>query len=320
MIANKGATEFHVLPGAYLSQALDGLNAPWKSPDRGRKPTRLETSYVISASRDFPQTVLPTSEEFQERRLRSMNIRDKFSLLRDIKQDCFYNFIGEVIKVYDGSFGVLDLYISDYTANKELYPYEWREEADGMQAIGREGDEYGYISKPKKKDDWPGPFGKMTIMLALWDQNATFVREKVKIGEWLLVKNVRVKYGKDGGRLEGFLRSEADGRVHVEIMRQQDEPADNDVRWKDAVKRKKLYWDKHQKQKHEFLHEAAIERGGQKRRADGEPSKKRSKQRRMEKRAAALDKVAFSEAKIVEKSDLNKNSKWASFGFHGSMQ
>ena len=304
-------TEIHVLSAADMSQAQFHVpSAPWNPSKRQRptwsRPTPKETNHVILASRDISQIGLPTVEEFKGKAMRALNIKEKFGLLQDVKADCFYDLIGEVIKVYDGSAGCVTVYLSDYTANKSFHNYEWRE--DGVQAVGREGDEYGYTSKTKKQDDWKGPFGKMTIQLTLYDSHAEFVRGKVEVGQWLLLKNVRIKYGKDGGRLEGVMHTDGE-KILVERMRQSDEPADNDARWKEAVRRRKEWWDKFKKQKQALREEESAEREGRKRGND-EPQKSTSKRRRKERRAAALEKAAATDARIAEKLDLNTNSKW----------
>jgi protection-of-telomeres protein 1 len=308
LLANKEATQLHVLSAADIYKAqLDVVNAPWKPGKSQRpmwtRPTPVETNHVILANRSISQIGLPTAEEFQEQTRRSMNIKDKFGLLKDVKPDFFYNFIGEVIRVYDASDGFLSLYFADYTANKSFYNYEWR--GQRTETVGREGDEYGYTSKTKRQDDWPGPFGKMTIQLTLHDPHAGFVREQVKVGQWLLLKNVRIRYGNNGS-LEGVMHT--DERILVEIMRQSDEPADNDERWKDAIRRRKEWWDKFKKQKQELHEDEAAVRRESKRGSDV-PQRNLSKRRRKEKRAAALEKVAAAEARIAEKLDLNQNSK-----------
>jgi protection-of-telomeres protein 1 len=122
-----------------------------------------------------------------------------------------------------------------------------------MLLEGRDGDKYGYTkSRPKTTNDWPGPFGKMSIQLTLYDGHATFVREQVKTKQWVLLKNVQVKFGRMGDCLEGFLRGDTDaldGKIQVQIIEQSEEPDENDIRWKEAVRRKLQWWAKFKRQK-----------------------------------------------------------------------
>jgi len=305
LVAHK-SSEFYILSAAKVPKSPSGAsNLPWQPypPGRRRYPNAAETSYVIWASSRTKDMELPSDHEFQERKAQSANIKDKFTLLKDAKPKKFYNIIGEVRKVYD-SCGPLTMYLSDYTPNNLFYNHPW---GGHVNEEGREGDEYGYI-KPSKKatEDWSGPYGKLSLQLTLYDEHAEYVREYVKVEDWVLLKNVQIKYGKSGGYLEGFLRGDG-GKIGVEIMKQAREPEENDVRWVEALKRKLQWKNKFEQQRDDIQHEPAGL--GDKRKHDGEqPSKNNSKKRRQEKRAAAEKKVADAKAKAREQLDLNEYS------------
>jgi protection-of-telomeres protein 1 len=305
------ASEFHLLPSTSIPVTVPrNTRAPWQSvpASKCRLPTTVETDYIIWANNHISELCLPGEQEFQDRMQQAMNVREKFCLLKDVKPDNFYDILGQVVRVHEGS-GMVTVYLSDYTANALFYNYVW---GDGGANEARDGDEFGYIkSKPKTAKEWPGPYGKMSIQLTLFDGHADFVRdENVQAGQWLLLKNVHVTFGKMGSCLEGALRGDRDafeGKVQVQIMEQSEEPVAVDVRWKEAVRRKHEWWKKFEKQKHHILGEAA--RLGDKRKAGVEILKKNSRQRRKESRAAAESKVADAEAKVAKKLDLNENSK-----------
>lgn len=305
------SSEIHILPASKIPTSLSGTsNASWRSypPHKGKRPTSTETAYVIGANGYVEELALPSTIEFQGRSMYAMNVKDKFALLKDVKPDRFYNILGEVVQVYDnGSYDCLTVHLSDYTANSEFYNHAW---GGSPTTNGRDGDEHGYIkSRPKTTKDWPGPYGKMSIQLTLFDGHAAFVREQVKDKEWVLLRNVQIKYGNQGGRLEGFLRGDRhtfEGKVQVEVMKQSEDPDENDSRWKEAVSRKYQWEKKFNKEKQDLLDEAA----GKKRKQDDEPPKANSKTRRKEKRAALEAKMAATETKVKIKLDLNENSMW----------
>ena len=308
LLANR-ATEIHILPASKIPPNLSGLtNSSWRSypPNKGRRPTASETAYVIEANQHAEDLDLPSIMEFQERSIQATNMKDKFALLKDVEPDRFYNILGEVVQVYDdGSYERLTMHLSDYTANSEFYNHAW----EGSQAPnGRDGDEHNYLkSRPKARKDWPGPYGKMSIQLTLFDGHASFVREQVKTKEWVLLRNVQIKYGNQGGRLEGFLRGDRnsfEGKVQVEVMKQSDELDENDSRWKEAVARKYQWEKKFKQEKQDLLDEAA----SKKRKREDEPVKANSKTRRKERRAAAAGKMAATKLKVKIKLDLNVNS------------
>lgn len=286
--------------------------------------TAAEHNYVVWANNRVKEIDLPSDHEYTERTVQAVKVnKDKFGLLRDVKPEKFYNILGQVIKLHDQSgFGHLTMYLSDYTYNSDFHNYVWGDGADNEE--GRNGDEYGYI-KPKAVKDWPGPFGKMTIQLTLFDEHAQFVRECVKTNTWVLLKNVQIKFGKIGGQLEGYMRKD-EGKMNVSIVKlpgaTKEEPTDEeevvdprckevaDSHLKDAVQRKADYMKKFEKSQRAILEETPGL--GNKRKYDGQgATKSNSKQRRKEKREAALKNAAALDAKKKERSNLNENSTYA---------
>lgn len=307
-------SEFHCLPAFKIPKTVPLKTTDlWHSVSSSdsRRPSGAELAYVIWANSHVEELALPGTHEFQQKARQAMNVKEKFSLLKDVQSDCFHDILGEVIKVYDASSGAVTLYLSDYTANTHFYNHVW---GNGAAPEARDGDEFGYIkTKPKAAKEWPGPYGKMTIQLTLYDGNAEFVRdEKVKPKQWVLLKNVQIRFGRMGGCLEGFLRGDRnafEGKVLIQVLERSDDPAQSDIRWKEALRRKLDWWNKFEKQKQDMLDEAA-ELGNKRKRNGEEPTKKNSKQRRQERRAAAKGKVA--DAKLIETKnlDLNENSKY----------
>lgn len=308
------ATEFHVLPaGKFPRNTSEVFNASWHStPALTRKPAPEETKCVILASNGIEEMTMPSSQEFRTKTEQAMNIKDKFKLLKDVKPDGFYNILGQVVRIFDGAAETVTLYFSDYTANSFFYHYAWDV---GQESDNHGRDEYGNNkAKPKADKTWPGPYGKLTIQLTLFDAHAQFVREYVKADQWILLKNVHMKFGRNRESLEGFLRGDPnqyDGTVRVEVMEQKEEKDENDARWKDAVRRKHEYEKKLKKQRQDLLDIAASV--GEKRKRDNEPERMNAKKRRQERRAVAEGRAAESEARIIEKLNLNQNSKSAIF-------
>jgi protection-of-telomeres protein 1 len=268
-------------------------------PNKHAPPKLVETQYGIEAKSHSKDLDLPSDHEFEEKAKQAMNVKDKFSLLKDVKPDRFYNILGEVIKVHDVSYQAVAVYLSDYTENVQFYDNV--SGADGADPGAREGDEFGYTKSKTKKttNPWPGPYGKRSIQLTLYDGHADFVRNAVKVKDWVLLRNVQIKYGKMGGVLEGYLRGDREafeGQVRVQIMEQVEEPDANDERWRAAVQRQLDYKRKQEKQN----------LGSKRKHDDAEP--KNSKERRDAKRAATEKKNAGRATKAKEKLGLNENS------------
>ncbi|KAL3417691.1 Protection of telomeres protein 1 [Phlyctema vagabunda] len=303
-------SEFHILSAESISiPPNSAVYKSWRSnPISAKAPSRLETDYVVWAHKTIDKSFLPSAKEFQDRSMQAMAVSDKFNLLQNVKEGGFYNVIGNVVKKIELGHGCLTMYLSDYTAHSSFYHYTW--EGRNEPAGGVDGDEYGYLThRPKATKEWPGPFGKLVIQITLYDQHADYVREHVKVDQWLMLRNLQVKYGKMGACLEGFLRGEREGdsgQIKVEIMEIAAEPDQNDERWKDAVRRKREWWEKFAKQKKEILEEAA--QSGTKRKNDDEKtSKPNGKKRRTERRAAAQKKIADAEVNLARRLDVNEH-------------
>lgn len=114
---------------------------------------------------------------------------DKFSLLKDARADKYYDLVGEVRKSYD-SRNCIELYISDYTDNSLLFDY--KDKVDDTTE-GRDGDPNGYITSVGKHA-WPGPFGKMTIQITLWEPHADFARNNIKEGDIVYIRNALCRF------------------------------------------------------------------------------------------------------------------------------
>jgi protection-of-telomeres protein 1 len=301
-------SEFHHLPASKIPSAISSTTPiRWLSFPVGKRPPSVnETQYVIWANSRVKDLELPSSDDFYRRKEEARNIKDRFSVLKDVQPQNFYNILGEVIKIVDLS-GVVALYLSDYTANSSFYNYSWGE--GGTTA--RDGDEFGY-TKPKKKatNEWPGPYGKLSIQLTLFDEHAEFVRENVEVGQWVLLSNVQIKYGKMGNILEGFLRHDRDsweGKIQVSILKWSPDVDEVDDRLKEVVRRKYEWWKKFKAQRKEILNEN--QDLGTKRKLDGSgESRLNSKQRRKERRAAVDQKIASSQVKATKDLNLNDNS------------
>lgn len=119
--------------------------------------------------------------------------RDKYSPLSGIKIEgdgSFYDLVGEVVKIfYDrGPVDVTEIYITDYTENKILRDHE-------------PNDAYGY-----GQDKWQGPYGRRSLRVDLMAPHSHWAREHVHEGSFVLLKNVRVKWNRNGGmEAEGMI-------------------------------------------------------------------------------------------------------------------
>jgi hypothetical protein len=254
------------------------------------RPTAQENAYVSHLYHKFDKYSLPDEHEFQQRAAQSLNVKQKFSLLKDVQEGRFYDLVVQVAREPYTTYDMTTLYVSDYTENPNFHLQMWpglSESAPGG------GDPYGYTSGNVEppKTDWIGPYGKMSLQVTCYEPHSTYVREEVTAGQWIALRNVQVKYGSDGSFLEGFLRGErnaSNARINVTVL----ETADRetiDPRLKEAIRRCRDYG---KKKKQQIQEVKAAQVAGLKRKASA-PSeqeerapKSNSKGRRKAKRAA----------------------------------
>lgn len=193
---------------------------------------------------------------------------DKFSLIKDIEHEKFHDLVGQVIKIYP-SYNDVELFITDYTSNVLLHNYEW---GGGGQGGGgyREGDEYNYL--PRSRKDWPGPFGKLTLMVSLMSPHSHYASSNVRENDFVFLRNVRIKQSSIR-TLQGSLWQDQKylDRVDVSVITDK-----SDHRVKDILRRKLEYKKRFEVQSARFVDEAR----GQKRNRDEPLSKSQNKKRR----------------------------------------
>ena len=189
--------------------------------------------------------------------------RDKFSLIKDVEPDKYYDLVGQVVKIYPSN-GNVELYLTDYTVNSKLFLYEW-----GLSAAEdvkpREGDEFGYASRKNASRKWPGPFGQLTLTVTLWSPHCYFAQSYVKENDFVHLRNVRIRNSK-GDRVEGSKGDRVEGSVHtdgkypdkVDVSILTDH--ENDERVKNVLRRKREYTERFKVQSQDFINKVREKR------------------------------------------------------------
>lgn len=218
-----------------------------------KAPSEVENVYVSYFYNKIDKGAVPEPEEFQLMVSRSANAKQKFSLLEDVLESKFCDLIVQVCRDPFGEGERVTLYVSDYTENAGFFNYTW----DGVQDLDSGGgDMYGYTSKRRDSDGetsnkWVGPYGKRAMQITAWEPHASIIRDDVKAGDWVRLKNVQIKMGHDGNNLEGAMREERNlintQKVNVDVLDTHDKDG-IDPRLKDAIRRWRDYTKKKNKQ------------------------------------------------------------------------
>lgn len=263
--------------------ARGAMKPPTRKPKR--EPDATENEYVLWLFGRIDQSIIPDQHDFSARARQSLNVKDKFSLLQDVKDGKFADLIAQVVKEPFDLGDKMTVWVSDYTENNNFFlqtrdNVEW---ADGVPA--RDGDVYGYTHNRKKPiaplldDDsskWSGPVGKRSMQLTCWEPHATFIRQNIQKGDWVRLRNVQIRYGHNSVNIEGCLREDRDhpNRVCVETLEAAGDRENLDQRLIEAILRKRSY---------EKAQKKALE-NGEKRKAAEDPNRENAKSKRQKKR------------------------------------
>ncbi|EPS32783.1 hypothetical protein PDE_07743 [Penicillium oxalicum 114-2] len=157
-------------------------------------------------------------------------------LIQDIQPGPFVQILGQVVRMNTFDSEKCMMHLTDYTTNESLVEIE----EDGDENGGVEGDSFGYLSRKRK--NWPGPWGKMTIQAVLWEPHATFARSHVKEGQIVLLTYTRIKPGNYSG-LEAVVHQDKryPDKIHIKLISDSDELA------QELLARRKAYWKIHGK-------------------------------------------------------------------------
>lgn len=246
---SNGSTNWIVLAGRSVldSTCPQGSDITMHaSSRRGLKPTKTELQYAkaIAAMEDSglwpkpaPVTSFQAATTTKADGTSSGAPKERFRLIEDIGRPdntlgyTFVDILGEVRRIFDND-SRLEISITDYTSNKDLYEYKSAHSEDGY-----DGDKFGHIVPQKK---WPGPWGKMIMMITLWDENADFARKEVQEGKFVFLRNVQIKFDRTGHKLEGHCRGDRNrSRVNVSVLKKHEK--DGNERYKALLQRKRDY-------------------------------------------------------------------------------
>jgi hypothetical protein len=155
-------------------------------------------------------------------------------LVKDLRHRDFADICGQVVKQFPGNRGC-ELYITDYTENKEMFFYA-PPEMDGNEE--REGDEFGYTAVPKKS--WPGPYGYLVLQVNTQEPHSSYANASVREGDFVLLQNVRAKIRTDISKLQGDMWPDQANPDRVQIVKSMSINKSPEVQA--LLTRKERYW------------------------------------------------------------------------------
>lgn len=294
LISNR-STSFHIYSASDIPRppqsARDALR-----PLCGtlRQLGEKEHEYVSWLYHYTNKEYVPDITTFKNQVDQSSHIKDKFCRLENVIESKFCDVIVNVVKAPFEEVEKTTLWVSDYTENDSFHKFP----LDDTKQLGGRDD-----SPAATK--WAGPFGKRSMQVTCFEPAASQVSSEVQLGQWIRIRNLRIKLGTNGLNLEGVLHEDRQfSRRQVEIL-QWDQGEDLDPRFKEAIRRKREY---EKLRKRQLESRAATENGqsaGTKRKAGESETGLKSKERRRERREAARNMVAQLDKQAEERLGLN---------------
>ncbi|KAI0139442.1 hypothetical protein F4776DRAFT_677495 [Hypoxylon sp. NC0597] len=308
------STVIHVYSANKIPQppksAKQALQAPLRAADR--PPGDEIHEYVSRLHHSIDKNAVPDAADFSMQVEQSRNYKEKFRLLSDVGDSQFCDVIVNVVRDPFDQMGTTTLWVSDFTENEHFYKFSWN---STEISDGQDGDPYGYTTmKSAVSNNWAGPYGKRSMQVTCFGMHAEFVNQEVKAGNWIQLRNLHVRYGRNGNNLEGFLREDRTAYysgLQVNILAT-DDPDNVDDRLKAAIRRKRDYEKIKKKQQKNFVANESG-KGGGKRKAEDQ-GKLNSKTRRANERAKIYKDVEEQERENEAKLGLNELIKCENLG------
>ena len=202
-----------------IIQSLAALPRPRSGP---AAPLKRPGENLVATD---PKKVKPTTQS---------SYGKKFRQVKDLRHMEFADICGQVVKKFPTRFGGCELYITDYTQNKDMFYYA---PPEAENDIVKDGDEYGY-SGPSKKT-WPGPYGWHVLKVNAKEPHAYFANREVNEEDFVLLKNVKVKATGGNATLEGDMWPDNDNPEKVQISKEKNHEVPE---IKSLLERKTRYW------------------------------------------------------------------------------
>jgi protection-of-telomeres protein 1 len=192
------------IPKPVLSQAFQAgtQNLPYSAMYGTKDPTIHEQMAVIHLKDASTGSVQQIHQYSSTASVRVAPPPDKLSLIKDLDFGKFYDVRAQVVNIYYNNVGAVDLKVTDYTSNKNLFLYVDPDDEDYMFQQGT----------------WKGPYGQLTINVTLFGNNATWARENLAVGDYISLKNMRTKMS-PANKLEGVLHDDRERPNQIDIRK-----------------------------------------------------------------------------------------------------
>ncbi|KAM0324188.1 hypothetical protein ACHAQA_008382 [Verticillium albo-atrum] len=241
------STSIHVYQAASIPRYPESPRPAMKEDPKNpaSRPLAQAEAYVPWLYHSINKDCVPNLAEFSNRAEQSLNLKDKFSRLENVKPERFYDLIVQVVREPYDLLDKVTIWVTDYTENEAFF--HMASDGSTSLSVGKDGDPYGYTTggtgsaSQSSNAGFAGPFGKRCMQLTCFEAHGNVVRRHVEKGAYIRLRNIQVKFGHNANNLEGFLRQDRDAapsKVQVEVLDPTD-PENIDPNLKQLIRRKR---------------------------------------------------------------------------------
>ena len=274
------------IPVPELSQAylLGTQRLPCHSTPGAKDATIAEQKAVLKLKHSSSGSAQDMRQHAAMASINTSN-RRKEALIKDLAPDKFYDVKAEVVNIYYTNHGTVELKVTDYTANKDLYEYV-DPEVDRELAWGR---------------DWRGPFGQITMNVLLYEPHAAWARGHITKGDFIFLRNMRTKFSPQNF-LEGLLHQDRQMPDQIDVRKLFNESAIDEIK-----ERRNAY-----EQRRSERGPVRVVNAPKKPSAKASAKKKAEKKerQRLQKAAEVKELEEKQEAWEAQRTGVNLNSEW----------
>jgi protection-of-telomeres protein 1 len=176
-----------------------------------REPTTQEQKAVLQLKHSSSSS----AEEVQQHAvIASANTsnRRKEALIKDLSFDRFYDIKAQVVNMYYSNIGTVELKVTDYTANKDLYLYADPDRDPDLVF----------------KREWPGPYGQVTLDVRLYEPHAAWARQNLSKDDFVYLRNVHTR-NSPANMLEGAMHQDRQMPHQIDLRKLSNHPAIDEI-------------------------------------------------------------------------------------------
>lgn len=155
-----------------------------------REPTTQEQKAVLQLKHSSSGSTKDVQQHASTASISTAS-RRKEALIKDMSFDRFYDIKVQVLNIYYSNSGTVELKVTDYTANKDLYDYADPERDPDLVF----------------KREWRGPYGQVTLDVRLYEPHAAWARQNLTDGDFVYLRNVHTRESK-AHTLEGAMHED----------------------------------------------------------------------------------------------------------------